>query len=287
MAFVAYPATPDFHKFRISVNKSFGKQAGDYAEATRSLKRTYTGSIKLHGTNITILFTNSSRTPQFQSRNRIITPADDNQGAAKWLADTDLTPLLLEIFKIRGIQDGKFEEIFIAGEWAGAGIQSGVALTLVQRFFAIFNIRIDGHWVDIREYKTVQLLDRRIFNVANFTMYEIEFDLADTNDAKKALETMKAYTMEVSKTCPVGAELFALEAPDVATSKSKKVVQRNSTGEGIVWTMVPTPEDDTNLYNFKTKGEQFLTTTKATNNPNNRGTSMAKAEAFVDFALGE
>src|ERR1700753_672259 len=112
MAFVAYPSTPDFHKFRTSVLKSFDRRverteqegkADAYVVKYDTLKSTFVGTVKLHGTNITILFTNSSRTPQFQSRNRIITPTDDNAGAAKWLADCDLTILLLEIFRIRGI----------------------------------------------------------------------------------------------------------------------------------------------------------------------------------------
>jgi hypothetical protein len=257
----------------------------------RDLKGTFIGTIKLHGTNISILYTKSSRIPQFQSRNRIITsrPDEDNAGAARWLADSDLPILLNEIFRIRGIRDQRqrFDELFIVGEWAGVGIQKGVAVCSIQRFFAIFNIRIDGHWVDIRDYKSVQLPRRRIFNIANFPIYEVEMDLADQDDAKRVFELMKAWTLEVSKTCPIGAELLAQEGPAVKSGKGKDV-QAVTTGEGIVWTLAPTPENDRNLYNFKTKGEQFLTTSHAPDNKllNNRSGAITKAEAFVDFALG-
>jgi hypothetical protein len=114
-------------------------------------------------------------------------------------------------------------------------------------------------------------------------------DLADQDDAKRVFELMKAWTLEVSKTCPIGAELLAQEGPGVKSGKAKaKGVQAVTTGEGIVWTLVPTPENDRNLYNFKTKGEQFLTTRHAPDNKllNNQSGAITKAEAFVDFALG-
>jgi hypothetical protein len=173
-------------------------------EGSKLQKGTYIGTVKLHGTNITIVYTLSNReTPQFQSRNQIITPTKDNMGAAAFLSKAPLRPLIDEIMRIYEQED--FTEVLIAGEWAGEGIHKGIALSSLPRFYAIFNIRIDGHWVDLRKYKTVHSPEHRIYNIMNFTTYSKDIDFqTDTSDIIAEMENL---TNVVASKCPVGAEL--------------------------------------------------------------------------------
>lgn len=299
MDFVAYPATPDFHKFMQHVRRNlFRRDSGappsdtiEVAPVYLDLEtQTFLGTIKLHGTNASIRCRSvdgSDPTFQYQSRNKIITSRDDNAGCAAFLSTIPLSTLINEILRIRKI--ATFEEIFIVGEWAGTGIQKGVAIASLERFFAIFNIQIDGHWVDMREYKTVHLPEKRIYNIANFPTYEVSMNLDDAADRERAFNLMKSYTLDVTTTCPVGAELFQVEDAKVISKKKKNTPNtRVLGGEGIVWTLVPKPPHDTNLLNFKTKGEQFLAVgRKAAEQRPLPLTNPEKVAAFVDYALGE
>jgi len=280
MAFVPYPSTPDFAKF---------ERDHRYDEGSKARKGTFLGTVKLHGTNISIVYTMSNRaTPQFQSRNQIITPTKDNIGAVAFLSKAPLRPVIDEIMRIYEQED--FTEVLIAGEWAGEGIQKGTALSSLPRFYAIFNIRIDGHWVDLRKYTTVHSPEHRIYNIINFTTYSIDIDFQ--TDISAIIDGMENLTKAVATKCPVGAELkedlsTLMAALDVSGSKKKKLAPV-STGEGIVWTLVPEPSFDTTLYNFKTKSERFLTAAKAPKEPRvDRSGELAKAKDFADFALAE
>jgi len=288
MAFVAYPSTPDFAKFRknfILVNSVSATTSGETNLALEPRKRTFVGAVKLHGTNASIIIRNSSNpVVQYQSRNKVIStdPKDDNIGTAAFLSNVPLDTLLAEILRIRGASE--FEEIFIVGEWAGTGIQKGVAIASLKRFFAIFNIRVDGHWVDIRDYKTVHSPVDRVYNIANFMTFEVTIDIDNDEDWGTVFKQMKQYTLEVAGRCPVGETL--LQEVD-ATAVSKNGGAPVAAGEGIVWTMVPTSGNDYQLYNFKMKAEQFSVTAYA---PKSRATGSVNHDAvteFVDFALGK
>lgn len=287
MAFVAYPSTPEFAKFRKNILPVSATTDGEPSAFTPLLeprKRTFVGAVKLHGTNGSIIIRNSSNPViQYQSRNKVIStqPKDDNSGAAAFLSQIPLEILLAEILRIRGA--GVFEEIFIVGEWAGIGIQKGVAIASLKRFFAIFNIRVDGHWIDIRDYKTVHSPAHRVYNIANFKTFEVTIDIDNDEEWRKGLKKMKQYSIEVASRCPVGEAL--LQEVD-ATPVSEKDGAPVAAGEGIVWTMAPTSGDDYQLYNFKMKSEQLSATASAPKSLATGSVNDAVA-AFVDFALGK
>jgi RNA ligase len=275
MEFVEYPSTPDFFKF---TNPT-------YTKPTKGTS--FIGTVKLHGTNASILCRSSPTLIfQYQSRNKVIStlPGDDNAGTAAFLSALPMSTIINEILRIRQVET--FEEIFIAGEWAGTGIQTGVAVAHLERFFAIFNIQVDGHWVDIRDYNTVHLPRHRVYNIANFKTYEVDFDLNDAADCGKAYDLMKEYTLEVANLCPVAKDLLELEGAKVILKKGAPQVFG---GEGIVWTIVPTPEYDAQLFNFKTKADQFLpVNAKASKRPPpTNATDSEKVAAFVDYVLGK
>jgi hypothetical protein len=95
---------------------------------------------KLDGTNAQIIITNDGRIGA-ASRNRLITPENDNYGFAAW------------------VQDHKDELLKLGpgrhfGEWWGSGIQRGYGLT--EKRFSLFNVSrwtvlhedADGTWAE-------------------------------------------------------------------------------------------------------------------------------------------
>lgn len=274
---IPYPSTPNWTNFK-----------RDYITALnydpmRPRQCTFVGTVKLHGTNATIVFRNQdTRHPQIQARTWIIEDnARDNLGTRKFLSATPLHALVAEILRVRNA-GSRFSEILIAGEMAGRGVQKGVAIAEMQPFFAIFNIRIDDKWVDIREYKSVALPEHRIFNLAQYETFEVQVDF--TKDTTAVSKQMDEYTAIVCDKCPFGANFVAADGKKIAGK-----------GEGIVWTMVrPASKsedvfDDTDLWNFKTKGEAFSTTKPRP--PRNKEPQEAAPPGavvqFTDYALGE
>ncbi|KZV89421.1 hypothetical protein EXIGLDRAFT_771768 [Exidia glandulosa HHB12029] len=289
-AFVAYPSTPAFAPFRKSVYRN-SQESRPEVLASPEFQRIPTrgkffGTVKLHGTNATVVFLNgnsSTAHAQIQSRSRVIDAKTDNGGTVAHLSRAPLADLVAQILTAAGRKPGEFRELMVAGEMAGQGIQKGVAIAYMPRFFAIFNIRIDGEWVDMRRYKDVALPAYRIFNVAAWPTYEIDIDLV--GETKEVVARMNELTDDVVKACPVGAAL----AHEVQAIKAGQ--QIIWAGEGIVWTMVESLEDGVplsrkELLNFKTKGEAFKTTAHAPSLARDAD-AVARAAAFAQYALAE
>lgn len=83
---------------------------------------------KLDGTNAQIYIADDGKTMTVGSRNRIITPGDDNYGFARWCKDHET-----ELLKL-----GPGRHF---GEWWGAGIQRRYGL--LEKRFSLFNV---GRW---------------------------------------------------------------------------------------------------------------------------------------------
>lgn len=295
MSFISYPPTNNFTQFikalrrltspKVGLEDQDGVPSTGRDDGIASLYRRVTlfGTVKLHGSNITVVIEPSTvLSPQFQSRNRIITRETDHCDAVATLSRISWSILVDEILRICGTST--FREIFICGEWAGTGIQKGVAVSLLPRFFAIFNIRIDDQWVDMRKFATVHAPQERVYNVVNFQTFEVQVDFLEEANGERAYERMMQYTAEVVENCPIGIELLkSMEVP------AKWLARQVTTGEGIVWTVVE-PTTGPTLLNFKTKGEQFLATQSSKSVVSIEGDTIGptgRARAFVDFALGE
>ncbi|KAJ7170666.1 hypothetical protein C8R43DRAFT_980384 [Mycena crocata] len=296
---IPYPSTPNFKNFKTDYVRALDWQrpadgaspdsrvspTPAVAQKRPPTRATFFGTVKLHGTNATIVFQqNNKRNPQIQSRSWVIeNEKKDNFGTFALLSRAPLSSLVDQILAVRG-KGSDFREIYIAGELAGRGVQKGVALTTLERFFAIFNIRVDGHWVDMRDYKSCSLPEHRIYNCANYKTFQVDIDFRQPTGAVHDL--MNQYTAEVFETCPFGAA-FIDEA-------GKQVTGR---GEGIVWTMVRSPFldeeddrgfDDTILFNFKTKGERFSTVSQGPKERKTTGSAATDAAVqFADYALAE
>ncbi|KAJ6494807.1 hypothetical protein C8R47DRAFT_957844, partial [Mycena vitilis] len=289
-AHIAYPSTPNFKNFKTDYVYALDRDRAEDALESQPHKRpptkaTFFGTVKLHGTNATVVFGNGRKVnPQIQSRSWVITDnKKDNCGTFALLSEAPLSALVDQILAVRD-EGPKFREIYIAGEIAGKGVQKGVAIVALERFFAIFNIRVDGHWVDMRKYKTCSLPEHRIFNVAQYKTFEVDIDFRVPTTAVHKL--MEEYTAEVYDKCPFGSAFVDGAGQPIS-----------GRGEGIVWTMVRSPYmdesddrefDDTMLVNFKTKGETFSATSQTPKEQKNLDPNVAKAAVeFADYALAE
>jgi hypothetical protein len=87
---------------------------------------------KLDGTNACVVISEDGSVLA-QSRNRMITPEDDNYGFARWVADN--SEALVEILGVG----------YHYGEWWGAGIQRRYGLVGTDKRFSLFNV---GRWKD-------------------------------------------------------------------------------------------------------------------------------------------
>jgi len=95
----------------------------------RPITVTYRGKIKIHGTNAGIQVTPGGKVVA-QSRNRVVTPIDDNLDFAKWVATTSE-------------RWARLMPCVVYGEWCGLGVQKGVAISEVNdRQFCVFAITI-------------------------------------------------------------------------------------------------------------------------------------------------
>ena len=281
-----YPETPTFTNFKRNyihaLERSPPLNEGELQPLSRPPRvGTFLGTVKLHGTNASIVYYKGDKSnPTFQARNWVITEGKDNQGTRALLSTAPLHSLVDEILRIHNTST--FDSIYIAGEIAGKGVQKGVAITKLERFFAIFNIRIDGNWVDMRKYKSVALPKYRIFNIAQYPTFTIAIDFRE--DTKDVSDQMEKWTTEVYSECPFGS---AFKDPE-----GKKV---SGVGEGIVWTLIESQDEERPLkrdmlWNFKTKGEKFSTVNPPKNpkSPNPVAIkSQGAAVLFADYALTE
>lgn len=194
-------------------------------------KLNFTGTVKLHGTNSSILKFVDSDTLQFQSRNNILGPSKDNLDF--YTSNSKYQKEFLELFKhIETIQKAEHYTA-IYGEWCGKKIQSRVALSEIERFFVIFAVKIDDVYLDISAFKTIQNGDIRVYNILDFPVYNV---VVDVDNPDSAIKEIQEFTQQVEKECPVG-----------------KFFGKSGTGEGIVWRLDDCPGNV--HFWFKSKGE--------------------------------
>lgn len=191
----------------------------------------YIGTIKLHGSNAAIVIkleNNKAIDMYYQTRNKKTTIVDDNIGFVKFI--TPKEQAIRENIKIKGNHT-----IILYGEFAGNGIQSGVAINQLPKMFVIFAIRnvIDEKWISLDNFPSIP--DHNIYNVSTFPSYNITIDFSNT---ERIQNTLTELTNQVEAECPVG-----------------KYFGVSGVGEGIVWRCI-TPNYESSRYWFKTKGEK-------------------------------
>lgn len=172
--------------------------------------------VKLHGTNAAIHVNQYGHVVACQSRNRLITPDDDNLGFARSMYGRDVN-----------LRHQAAKPWIIYGEWAGQGIQKGVGISNIEKQFFPFAISVCGVFMK-NEVATGFIRGAGVFSPILLEPYNTFFH--------KDMEGLQAAVEAVDKLCPV-ARVFGFDGH----------------GEGFVLRPHGDQETDTELW-WKAKG---------------------------------
>lgn len=271
---VSYPKIGQFRNTIADINRliSFvGLDDDGNAIYDPSIKKpvlTFTGKIKIHGTNSAISFNNQYGL-WAQSRNNIITVDDDNMGFAFFVEKNKETfeMLIRDVVELYDI-DTNIYTISIFGEWAGSGIQKGVGISELEKAMYIFGVKIsklgdpdfNAYWVDSSMLRSP---DNRIFNVDDYETYSVDIDF---NMPQLAQNKLVEITDAVEKECPV----------------SKAFGINNGVGEGVVWSC----EYKGAIHRFKVKGDKH-STSKVKKTASVNVDKLNSIKEFIDYSVTE
>ena len=219
---------------------------------------TFTGTVKLHGTNAAIGYSEKHGI-WTQSRRQIITPTKDNYNFSRWVDNNknDVINFMKELgdhYKI----DLSENVILVYGEFSGGKIQSNVAISGLDLMFVIFDVAtatyedcnktndsddIYLNWLDLEDCKVK--FPNQIYSIYQFQTYSIEVNLENLSSVKNKLIEL---TTQVEKECPVGKYFGRVPGKDCTT------------GEGIVWRCCYQLDNgDKRILRFKVKGDEHAT----------------------------
>jgi len=234
---------------------------------------TFTGTVKAHGTNGGVCFNDQSGLWP-QSRRDILLEEDengkikDNTGFGFFIKSNEdsFIEICKQVAKDNDI-DTSIYTISVYGEWAGKGIQKGVALNEIDKSFFIFAAKIsktgddefNSYYVDIDNYRNIE---KRIFNIRDYGVYSIDIDFNMPQLVQNKLSDM---TIAVEEECPIG-----------------KAFGISGVGEGIVWQC--TYKGST--HKFKVKGEKYSVSKVKTLAPVDVE-KLNSIKEFVEYAVTE
>ena len=200
------------------------------------------GTVKAHGTNAAIRQDVLDGEIIYQSRERVITPVDDNAGFAAHFYQFEKEVFRNKFFwDVRNLFDVADDvPVVIYGEWAGGNIQSGVAINGLPKMFLVFAVRIgtetNTKWIrpDDERMGFFNIDMFQMHNIAKFGMYRV---IVDLNNPEYAQNEIVKMVEAVEAECPIG-----------------KYFGNSGVGEGIVFMA----HDDQFKNNsiFKAKGEK-------------------------------
>lgn len=249
--FIKFPSIGQFKETirHVTANARYiGKDADGKPEfdLTKTLPNIpYVGHVKIHGTNASVVLTENDF--YAQSRNRILTPGDDNFGFAAFIHNI-FNKSIEAVDKIRQryfvtstelTYAKRAKHVVIYGEWCGPGIQKVVGISKIkQPVFVVFGIRVTDaedrvRWID---NEWVRGINDRIFIIEDFGEYKVDIDF---NNPGLIQNTLIQYTEAVEAECPVA-----------------KYFGEIGIGEGVVWKPECMDLQDDSSYWFKVKGEK-------------------------------
>ena len=274
MKHISYPKIEQFRNVVSNINREItftGLDKDGNAFYDPSIKKptlTFTGTVKLHGTNASVCF-NAENGFWAQSRENIITIEKDNAGFAFFAEShkAELCSLMYELLDTHQI-DSKIYTISIYGEWAGKGIQKGVGISQLDKAFYVFGVKVSNsedkdfksYWIDSSNVRNAEC---RIFNVQDYETYSVDVDF---NMPQLAQNKFLEITEKVENECPI-SKAFGIE---------------NGLGEGVVWSV----EYRDSVHRFKVKGEKHSVTkvkTLASVDVEKLGT----IQDFIDYSVTE
>lgn len=244
-----------------------------YDETKPKPTLTFIREIKLHGSNAAIVYDNGRITAQ--SRERELSLEKDNAGFYAYVFKNEerFKELLSQLIKDLGITNNK---IVVFGEWAGQGIQKGVAISNIEKSLFIFDIAEIKDDVEENEspLKWIDLsIQQNVFTMLNFkdtsiNLYSIlnyDFDYVhiDFNTPFEQSDEFENLCQKVGEECPVGKAFGFI-----------------GHGEGHVYRSVD------GMYRFKVKSENHKTSKVKTTKPIDEN-ELNSINEFVDAVVTE
>ena len=239
---------------------------------------TFTGTVKLHGTNAGVVFSPDGDM-WVQSRKHIITPLKDNAGFATFVNSVSS---VFDKFNTEIREQNpelKNRTIVFFGEWCGGNIQKGVAISGLPKMFVMFAVKVaelvddngevidEAYYLTNDKWKDFSSEDDKIYNINDYAQYSIDIDF---ENPRVAQEKMIEYVESVERECPVGRAF------------GRKPGEDNTTGEGIVWV----GWYDGVRYVFKTKGQKH-SSSKVKTLASVDVEKLKSINEFVEYAVTE
>lgn len=177
----------------------------------------YLGTVKLHGTNASIVLHEDGTTTLHSKERTLATIKDgeweigqDNAEFAQTMQRKKASLMMVSASVIHNLKHyGKLKyPVKISGEWVGQGVQKGVGISLLSvKSLFIFGVKAGDDWLSPELFKCCEAPSVGIYNIANFPTYSVIIDPAFSD---KAVVEMTKLVDVVEKECPVAKELLTL-----------------------------------------------------------------------------
>ena len=229
------------HKAQYVRTEVDGTVVMNRAAAMPTLK--FEGTVKLHGTNASVVLSPSGEV-YAQSRENIITVEKDNAGFARFVEDSkeDFISILRYTHTYNSTLQVSHPYTILYGEWCGGSIQKGVAINQLPKMFVVFGVAFsDGEGNKVYANRAIVQdvtkggFTKEIKCIYEFPTYDIDIDFEQPLLSQNALGEL---TLAVEQECPVAKQLGV-----------------SGVGEGIVWRCVNPGYEDSAFW-FKVKGEK-------------------------------
>lgn len=220
---------------------------------------TFTGTVKLHGTNAAIVYSKEHGL-YAQSRERVLSIESDNAGFAFYVESNR------EYFEKaygQALEDQKLDALVVYGEWAGGNIQKGVGICNIEKQFYPFlckHIYRDTEYSFIPYWEATP--ESKEYPVTAFQTFTLDIDF---NHPEIVQNELIRITEEVERECPVA-----------------KHFGHSGIGEGVVWTA----NWNGKQYRFKVKGEKHSSSKVKTLASVNTD-KIESCQKFAEYAVTE